>query len=36
MDASTGMNISKFFKEVVESKDEVDILKNKKQFFSLK
>lgn len=33
MDASTGMNISKFFREVVESKDEVDILKKQKAVF---
>lgn len=33
MDASTGMNISKFFKEVLESKDEVDILKKQKAVF---
>lgn len=33
MDASTGMNISKFFKEVLESKDEVDILRKQKRIF---
>lgn len=33
MDASTGMNISKFFREVVESKDEIDILKKQKAVF---
>lgn len=33
MDASTGMNISKFFKEVLESKDEVDILRKQKNIF---
>lgn len=33
MGASTGMNISRFFKEVLESKDEVDILKKQKTVF---
>ncbi|WP_130736792.1 J domain-containing protein [Flavobacterium sp. J27] len=33
LDASTGMNISKFFKEILESKDEVNILKKQKAVF---
>ena len=33
MDASTGMNISKFFKEVLESKDELDVLRKQKAVF---
>lgn len=33
MDASTGMNIYKFFKEVLEAKDEVAILRKQKRIF---